>query len=165
MTCLLWAASALAKVYVPEAGSPTAAALYAGSAERRSVTTFVGYAEAISVLLRKRHRGEISQQALAHGISALRNDVLESPNFDIATVSETDFARATVHVLRHHLNASDAVVLLVFLRYARAMAVDGATSILVASDHRLLRAARQEGLGTLDPETVAPHNIASLLSP
>lgn len=165
MRHFLWDASDLAKLYVPEVGSPTASAIFRTVGDGSHVTTFVGYAEALSVMLRKHHRGGFSRPALEIAISALRNDVLENPCFKIAALSDTDFVRGTAYLLRHHLNATDAAILLVFLRYAQAVASVGNSCILIASDHRLIRAAREEGLAVLNPETVTPDDLADTLSP
>ena len=156
MTYVLWDASALAKLYVPEEGSATAADVLTRAGTCRMITTLVTYAETLSVLLRKRNGAEISPMAFQRAAEALRNDVIESPTFEIAAVSDTDFLEGTGFVLRHNLNATDAAILSVYLRQMRVQAVGGDRSILIASDRRLLRAAEAEGLPTIDPETSSP---------
>lgn len=163
MTRLLWDASALAKVYASEIGSPAASALRSGVSPHRMATTFVCYAEALSVLVRKRNRRELSAQSFQTAISALRNDIMDTPAFQLIAVHDADFAAGTLYVLAQHLNATDAALLSVFLRFAHTSAREGDECILISSDRRFLRAAGDARLPTLNPETVLPDEIAALL--
>ena len=52
----------------------------------------------------------------------------------------------------HSLNSVDAMVLRSALNIAAELHNTGDTLVLVASDQRLLRAARTEGLQTFNPE-------------
>ena len=64
---------------------------------------------------------------------------------------------------RHSLNSTDAAILQTFLRYATPLRAS-AVSMLVASDQRLSRAARAEGLEVLDPEIVQAADIPAFLA-
>ena len=52
----------------------------------------------------------------------------------------------------HSLNSVDAIVLRSALNIATQLRYTGNTLVLVASDQRLLRAARTEGLQVFNPE-------------
>lgn len=164
MNRLLWDASALAKIYISEVGSEAASALRSGIPAYRMATTFVGYAEALSVLVRKHNRREISAVSFQTAISAIRNDILDRPAFQMLSVTDADFAAGVVHVLGQHLNSTDAAILTVFQAAARISAAEGDDCILIASDHRLLRAARHIQMNVFDPETAAADDVAALLA-
>jgi predicted nucleic acid-binding protein len=73
MPVLLWDASALAKRYSPELGSDTVDALFHAVPSAQMVTTFQGYAETLSVLVRKRNRGPIAAASAQRVHDARRN--------------------------------------------------------------------------------------------
>jgi predicted nucleic acid-binding protein len=65
---------------------------------------------------------------------------------------------------RHSVNASDAL----FLRQApdwQTQLPEGDSVVMVAADHRLLRAAETEGLAMLDPEQGKVTEVKSFLVP
>jgi predicted nucleic acid-binding protein len=126
-------------------------------------TTFVCYAEALSVLVRKRNRGEISPASFQTAIAALRNDVMDRPAFQLIAVRDVDFAAGTRYVLGQSLNASDAALLSVFLRFAQMSRREGDDCVLITSDRRFLRVADSEGLRVLNPESALPHEVAALV--
>lgn len=128
------------------------AALFGASPAATHVTTFPDYAEVYALLLRKKNRAELPPAAFRHAGSALRNEVLASSLFHLLTVDNSSILAGIEHIQRHNLNSSDAAILAVFLRYAHAAAFRQDQLALVASDHRLLRAARNEGLAVIDPE-------------
>jgi len=53
---------------------------------------------------------------------------------------------------KHALNATDALILRSTLNVATMLQPAGNDSVLVTSDHQLLRAAQAEGLQTFNPE-------------
>jgi hypothetical protein len=65
---------------------------------------------------------------------------------------------------QHNLNASDAIVLLAYLRYARAQSPAAPPCLLVAADQRMLRAAAAEGLPTFDPEQLPAADVPAFLA-
>jgi predicted nucleic acid-binding protein len=160
MTHLLWDASALAKRYAPERGSETVDALMEAPTGVAHVTTFPGYAEVFALLLRKRNGSAIPPAAFRHAASALRDEVLASPAFRLLTVDNAAILAGIDLIERHNLNSSDAAILSVFLRFSHAGGPDRENRVLIASDHRLLRAARHEGLAVIDPERADLDDIA-----
>jgi hypothetical protein len=65
---------------------------------------------------------------------------------------------------QHNVNASDAAILALFLRYRRALPPGAPGCALVAADQRLVQAAQAEGLTTLNPEVVIPADVPTLLA-
>ena len=63
---------------------------------------------------------------------------------------------------RHNINTSDAMMLVQYLRYVSSQA--NVKGVLVASDARLLWAALQEGLATLDPEKISAADLTAFLA-
>jgi hypothetical protein len=94
----------------------------------------------------------------------LRNEVLLDPAFQFITISDEDFLAGIVLTDQHNLNSSDAAILASYLRYMRAQPLASPTSILVAADHRLIRAANTEGLRALNPEIVPAADVPSILA-
>ena len=64
----------------------------------------------------------------------------------------------------HSLNSVDAIVLRSALNIATQLRYTGNTLILVASDQRLLRAARTEGLQIFNPEIDSQQTLADWIS-
>lgn len=162
MVHILWDASALAKHYAPEAGSDTVDEFFTLVEPARMRATAVGYAETVSVLLRKRNRRTFSPAAYGVARTSLQDEVLEDPDFDLLSVDDAAFLAGVELVERHNLNAADAAVLVVYVSYAGEPGAP--PCVLIASDERMLRAARLEGLATLDPESVAPDDVPDLLA-
>lgn len=66
-------------------------------------------------------------------------------------------------ISRHNLNASDALFLHQALNLHELLKTMEQYLVLVASDRRLLRAAEDEGLKTLNPEETTPADAEALL--
>ena len=161
---LLWDASALVKRYALEAGSATVNELFVHVSLAQMVATFPGHVETYAALVRKRNRGEITAATFRSAATYLQAEVLSSLDFSLLTVENADLLDGVGFVEVHNLNATDAGILVTYLRYARAQPPNSPTIVLVAADTRLLRAADAEGLTTLNPETVSASDIPALLS-
>jgi predicted nucleic acid-binding protein len=164
MPVLLWDASALVKRYSPELGSDTVDALFQAVPSAQMVSTFEGYAETLSVLVRKRNRGQIGATTFAAAKSLLRREILESPDFKLIAVDVAAVLDGIELIERHNLNASDAATLAAFLRHSKMPSVAGQPVVLIGSDHRLLRAAQAEGLKVLDPERLSATDVQRFLA-
>jgi len=160
---VLWDASALAKHFVTELGSQTVDAVLAAIPRDQMVTTVVGYSEPFAALLRKHNQGVINATGLTAAQAALRNEVIDDPDFVVLALEFDDILNGIELIGRHNLNSTDAAILQAFLKHAGLMR-SSAVSVLVASDHRLLRAARAEGLEVPDPESVQPADVPPFLA-
>lgn len=161
MPALLWDASALAKRYSPERGSDTVDSLFETIPAPQMVATVIGYAEAYSLLLRKRNRSDISEEAFRAAKTALRDEVTGRDSFDLLTVDDAAVFSGIALIEQHNINATDAAILALFLRFARLFTPP---CVVVAADERLIRAAEAEGLKTMNPELVAAADVPDILA-
>ncbi len=161
MPYLLWDASGLAKRYLPETGAATVAALWQAVPLTQMAVTFMGYAETLSILLRKHRRGEISPSTLAASRSLLQSDTLHSLDFSLLAVDTTDILGGLSFMDRYSLNSSDAAILATFLRHAPTTSE---TCVVVSADGRLVRASIAEGLKALNPALVPSADVPALLA-
>jgi predicted nucleic acid-binding protein len=161
---LFWDASALAKRYVPESGSDTVDVLFASMPATQMIGTVLAYAETYSTLIRRHNRGSISPSAFIIAKTAVRNEVVNSRDFVLLTVDDAAILAGVTLMEQHNLNATDAAILVLVLRYIRALPAGAPTCLLIAADHRLLSAAHAEGLTTLNPEAVLATEVPTLLA-
>jgi uncharacterized protein len=134
--------SALIKHLIEEAGSERVETLI--TAEPRLATSQVAYAEVHAALARKLREGALTpaaHQTISHSFDSdwrlyLRIDLIDPL---LALTREL--------VLRHPLRGFDAIHLASALRLRERI---GEAVQLVASDERLLVAAKNEGLATVD---------------
>lgn len=164
MPLALWDASALAKRYITETGTGAVNALFAQIPEANMVLPLLGYAETFSILLRCRNDGRLDAATFAIAVLALENETLNSPGFGLLSLTDTDVLNCLSLMRRHQLNSSDAVQLAALLRYRQSLPPGSPPCLLLAADQRLLRAARAEGLATLDPQQTAPAAIPAFLA-
>jgi uncharacterized protein len=164
MLFVLWDASALVKRYVPETGSDVVSELFARVPSIQMVTTFVGYAEAHAVLVRKRNRGEFTATAFQAAVTSLQSEIINDADFGVLDVESSAILAGIAIVEKHNLNSSDAAILVTLLRYAQLEAAGGNRCVLVAADVRLVRAAVAEGLTSIDPEALTVADLTALLA-
>jgi len=155
-------ASAVAKRYAPEVGSTLLDHLFAHVQADRLHVFAAGIAEVVSVLVRKRNAGRISAAVFGQALLDLGAEIIRravrKPAADIGLVTA-----ALPLIVSHSINGTDALVLCSALREAGTRRTGGDDLVLVASDQRLLRAARAEGLLTFDPETQSQSELDALL--
>lgn len=127
------------------------------------VTAIMGYSETFAALLRKHNQGALSAPAFAAAQVALRNEVIDDPDFALLGLEFDDILDGIELVRRHNLNSTDGAILQAFLRYASPTR-PAVVSVLVSSDQRLLRAAKAAGLAVLNPESVQPMDVPAFLA-
>jgi predicted nucleic acid-binding protein len=160
---LLWDASALATRYVAEPGSQTVNALFLALAPAQMATTIMSYSETYTALIRKHNQGVVTRTTLLGAQAALRNEVIDHPDFVILGLEFDDILDGIDLINRHNLNSTDAAILQALLKHAYPMH-PAVVSVLVASDQRLLRAAKAEGLEVLNPESVPAADVPAFLA-
>ena len=156
-------ASALAKRYSPEVGSDLVDHLFRRVSKDRFLCLMAGAAEVVSVLVRHRNNGAISSAACSQAMSNLRAEVIDAADFLTLPADNDIVVAALPFIDLHALNAHDAVVLRVCLDLAAQYKTHGDELVLLASDQRLLRAARAEGMATFDPETQSLLDLDALI--
>lgn len=164
MPQLLWDASGLAKRYYSEDGTATVNALFSVASTPAMAVTYIGYAETAAILRRRHNQGDLNPADFTQARIVLRNEVLIKPDFTLLSADDADFLAGVSLTDRHNINSTDAAILAAYLRYMRALPLESPSCLLVASDHRLLRAAEAEGLRTLNPELISATDIPALLA-
>jgi hypothetical protein len=160
---ILWDASALAKRYIPEPGSQTVNAVFVAIPPAQMVTTIMSYAETMAALVRKLNQGVLDVATFTAAQDGLRNEVIDDPDFLVLGLEFDDILDGIELVKRHNLNSTDGAILRAFPRHAGSPHPLG-VSVLAASDQRLPRASKAEGLEVLNPETVNAADIMAFLA-
>jgi predicted nucleic acid-binding protein len=156
-------ASALAKRYVPEPGTPTMNHLFARIPPERLAVLTIGLAEVVSILVRQRNTGQLPQPKYAQTFTDFVNEVVLPP--DPRKLRAGDVTRAFRFIESYSLNATDAILLRSALDFAGQLRAAGHELVVVASDQRLLKAAGAEGLLAFNPETQSTADLDALIGP
>lgn len=90
-------------------------------------------------------------------------EVTDSGSFLKISVDDNLIYSAIALLHAHNLNATDTVVLRAALNLRAALKQQGEDLVLWASDKRLARAARAEGITVFDPETETVDALRQLL--
>lgn len=158
-------ASALVKRYVVETGTAVVNYLFQQVSQDRMMCLTLSTLEVVSIFVRKRNAALLPLAAFRQALTDFRKEVFDTAAF--TKISATDvFVKAAMPLVeKHSLNATDAILLHSALDVAYYLRAGGGDLVLVASDQRLLRAARAEGLVTFDPETETQAALDVLLGP
>jgi hypothetical protein len=147
-----------------EIGSDVADALFAAVPATDMLTTVWGYAETFSILLRALNGGRLDQPTFVTSFAALRQEIIGNSDLDFLTVDESAVLAGLPLMQRHNINATDASLLAVLMRYAQSRPLGAPVCVLVSADKRFIRAATAEGLQTLNPELISASDVPSLLA-
>lgn len=161
MPQVFWDASALVKRYITETGSATVDAIFAQVTADHMTATLLGYTETAAIMRRKCNDRAMSLRTFQEARWLLQAQVLGNPGFRLLTAEDADILNAIAFVDQYSLNSSDAIILTVYLRHARA---SGETCVLIAADRRLLKAAAAEGLTTLNPQSTPEADVPAFLA-
>lgn len=142
MATLFWDASGLAKRYAVETGNEVTDILFDLAPDSAMDATVWGYTETFSILLRKRNDNRLDASMFNTAVMALRQEIINSRDMSFLTVDESAVVAGLLLMDRHNLNATDASLLAVLIRYARSRQPLNSVCILVAAYQRLLCAAR-----------------------
>ena len=158
-------ASALAKRYAIEPGTATVNYVFQRIPTSRMMVLNVGVAEVLSLLVRKRNRGLLTDQEFTHSYADFEQETL-LPKYPWKLEVSNDLTFAALPLIeKHSINSTDAIALRSALDVAALLRTAGHDLFLAASDQRLLRAAQAEGLATFDPETQTPADLVAILGP
>ena len=146
-------ASALVKRYTRESGSDKMFFLFRNMSLARLRCLTIGAMEVFWICVRKRNDGRITSHQFERAVTHLRREVINTQS-DFRKISVPDsLVWGSMRLIEtHSLNSVDAMVLRSALDVATELRSSGDTLVLVASDQRLLRAARAEGLQIFNPE-------------
>jgi hypothetical protein len=118
---------------------------------------------AFAALLRKLNQGVLTMTAFNAAQAALRNELIDDPDFLVLGLEFDDILDGIELVVRHNLNSTDGAILQAFMKHASPIR-PSVISVLVASDQRLLCAAKAEGLEVLNPESVQAADVPTFLA-
>ena len=121
-----------------------------------------GYLETYSILVRRLNGGVLDRATFTTALTALQAEVVTSPNFRLVPTRDALIFASKAILRKHNLNSTDALILTTVLDFIELVGVDNCA--VVAAAKRLLRAARAEGLTTLDPEVVLAAEVPDLLA-
>lgn len=156
-------ASALGKRYAPEIGTAVVNCLFEHVPHERITCLTLGSAEVISVLVRKRNRGDIAGDLFDQACRDMEAEILHATDLRTQEARDALVVSAMPLIQQHSINSTDAVVLRSALDVAAVLQVMGDDVVLIASDLRLLRAARAEGLTVFNPETDPQSQLDALI--
>jgi hypothetical protein len=158
-------ASALAKRYAIEVGTPLINHLLTRVPLDRLYPFNVGIAEVQSLLVRKKNVGLLLPADYSQALVEFGAEIVYSKIVHKLVAGNALVPTVLPLIEVHSINATDAIILRLALNLAVRMRSVGDDLILVGSDQRLLRAAQAEGLLTFNPETQSQVELDALLGP
>jgi predicted nucleic acid-binding protein len=158
-------ASALAKRYAKEQGSAVINHLFASISPERLTVLNVGIAEVVSILVRKANAGQMSQPALQQVLRNVNVELIQATTLDIVVADNALVFAALRFIKTHSINSTDSIILRSAADPSLRLRASSDDVDLIASDQRLLKAAKAEGLKTFNPETQSQVDLASFLAP
>ena len=146
-------ASALVKRYTQEIGSNKVNFLFNNVPLNRMMCLILGVVELFWICVRKRNDGRLTNPDFSQAGVNFNYEVIDHQSgFKTLSVPDSLVWDAMDLIETHSLNSVDAIVLRSALDMAVELCSTGDALVLVASDQRLLRAARTEGLPIFNPE-------------
>jgi predicted nucleic acid-binding protein len=158
-------ASALAKRYVPETGSSLIDEILDKVPGDRIYVLNVGAGEVVSILVRKRNAGVITDAYFRQALVDFESEIVRSADVNKLPISNRLATSSFSLIVAHSINSTDAITLRSALAIAQKLRAGADDLVLVASDLRLLRATQAEGLNTFNPESQDNTTLAALLGP
>jgi predicted nucleic acid-binding protein len=157
-------ASALVKRYTEEIGSDKVDFLFANVPLNHLMCLNFGAAEVFWICVRKRNDRRIAPREFAQAIGHLNREVIaDDSNLTTLPIHKLLVWASMNLIETYAINSTDAIVLRSALDFATSLRNVGDELVLVASDQRLLRAARAEGLLCFNPETDSQQTLAAWL--
>jgi hypothetical protein len=158
-------ASALAKRYAPEPGTPLVNYLFHRVPLDRMYVFNVGIGEVMSMLVRKRNGGLLAAAAFNQAVIDFGVEIVNQASVR-KVMADNALVNASLPLIQAHaVNATDALILRSAMDLAVALRATGHDLLLVASDLRLLTASQAEGLAAFNPERETQTDLDALLTP
>jgi predicted nucleic acid-binding protein len=162
MNYFLFDASSLVKRYFPEKGSPFVDRLFQAVAPARLSCLMLGAAETAAALVRKRNGGLMNNAQLAVAIDRLRMEVIDAVDVQKWPCDNQLIESSMALLLKYPINSTDAALLRIAINVGATLRASGDDLVLVASDTRLIIAARSEGVVAFNPETQSRQDLDAL---
>ena len=158
-------ASALVKRYIRESGSEKMLFLFDNVPLERLSCLTLGAVEVFWICVRKRNDNRITSHQFERATTHLRREVINNQSgFKTISVPDSLVWDSIRLIETHSLNSVDAMVLCSALDTATELRSTSDRLVLVASDQRLLRAARAEGLQVFNPEIDSQQILADWIT-
>ena len=146
-------ASALAKRYISESGTPLVNHLIRTVPEDRLILLIIGFGEILSILVRKKNSKQITESFYYRSVVEFEKEFLNNPKILIQSVTD-DLVRNSLSLIESYsINATDAVILECALGIDCELRAKDDDLVLVTTDIRLSNAAKSSGLKVWNPET------------
>ena len=158
-------ASALAKRYIEEVGSDKIDFLFENIPLWRLLCLTIGAAEVFWICIRQRNDGRIRVNQFTQATGHLEHEIInDQSNFRKISVPDSLVWDSMRLIEAHSLNSVDALVLRSALDTATELRSTDDRLVLVASDQRLLRSDRAEGLQIFNPEIDSQQMLTDWIS-
>lgn len=157
-------ASALVKRYTQETGTALVNEVFRLLSPNQMTCATLGVVEIIATLVRKRNDGRLSSTLFAQVVDKFKAEVIDHPEFALASVDDALLLSALNLIAKHNLNATDAIILRSALDLHQVVEDMGDRLILWTCDKRLARAARSEGIAVFDPEEETVEHLHQILA-
>jgi predicted nucleic acid-binding protein len=157
-------ASALAKRYVPEIGTPLINRLFGQVRVTSLVCLLHSVGETVSVFVRGRNGRLITAATFRKTLSRFDREVSHRSDFEKIHPTRSQVISSWKLIDKHSFNSTDAIILKCALDKAIELRAKGNDLVLVSSDSRLIRAAKAEGLLTFNPETEDQTTLDALIN-
>ena len=155
-------ASALSKRYVAEAGSDKVVRLMDSLAADRFICVTLGVGEVLATINRRVNEHRLTRSAGDKAFSDVAHEVLQNADILKLPMPDEVVVPGFAYIRKHNLNTTDAVILHAALKIQDTLPRKDSL-VVVAADERLVRAARAEGLETLDPVHDSDEHLDALL--
>ncbi len=156
-------ASALVKRYTRESGTDFVNEIFRLLKSESRACSVIGIAEVTSIFVRKKNDGRIQGDHFSQAILKLSEEFLEDDDVLLTPVDTSLVLDSLPLIRRHHLNATDALLLLSVLRLRKELASEGRDLFFVSSDRRLIRAMRAEQIPACDLERDSLEDLRRIL--
>jgi predicted nucleic acid-binding protein len=157
-------ASALVKRYSPEKGTELLNELFHRFPVTQMTCATIGLLEIVSVLVRKRNDGRLSQKLFSQAMIEVNKEVIEDEAFTITSIDDELMLSSLKLIPQHTINATDSIILRACLDLQKILHSRGDHLVLWSCDKRLLRAAQQENIDVFDPEVESTARLQTLLT-
>ncbi len=157
-------ANAIAKRYIAEKGSSVLNHLFNSLPLTRMVCLYEGTGEIIFVFVRRRNEGKISMTFFNQVTQLFEEEFINNSEIVHVSPDKDQITESWKLIEKHSINSTDAIILQCAIDHANEIKPDGKKLILVSSDKRLIKAARNEGLLTYDPETDTQNTLNVLIN-
>ncbi len=146
-------ANAYAKRYIAEKGSSLVNYFFEFVPLGRMICLFEGAGEIIFVFVRRRNENKITETFFNQIRQHFEEEFTNRSEIEHVFPTEDQITDSWELIEKHSINSTDAIILQCAIDYANDLRMKGHRLILVSSDKRLIRAARNEDMLTFNPET------------